>query len=85
MCVKAIQIDETAPELYLRILALILEEERRSVWISYEDLAKRLAEKGGKVSEDSVRYHVKKLMHLGYLRQGSAGYEVTEKVLFLNR
>ena len=58
MCVKAIQIDETAPELYLRILALIL---------------------------DSVRYHVKKLMHLGYLRQGSAGYEVTEKVLFLNR
>lgn len=90
MCVKAIQIDDTAHELYFRILALILseDEERRNKWISYGDITDRLNKQGGQgeqVTQEVVRYNIKKLVSLGYLRKGTKGYEATEKVLFLKQ
>ena len=86
MCVKAINIADTE-ELCFRILALILSDdtERRTKWISYGAIAERLnREQGGKVTEETVRYNIRKLVRLGYLRCAEKGYMPTEKVLFLD-
>lgn len=80
MCVKAIKIED-AQELCFRLLALIIKEddERRSRRVSYSRLAEQLD-----VSEEVVRYNIRKLVKLDYLRYSGNGYEPTEKVLFLN-
>lgn len=86
MCVKAINIADTE-ELCFRILALILSDdtERRTKWISYGAIAERLnRERCGTVTEETVRYNIRKLVRLGYLRYTEKGYEPTEKVLFLD-
>ena len=80
MCVHAIDLNE-AKELCFRLLSKILEGEETHVCkrVKYGELAGEL-----QVSEEDVRYNLKKLVKLGYLRVSTAGYEPTEKVLFIS-
>lgn len=91
MCLKAINI-AGSKELCFRILALILadETERRRKWVKYNEIAELLNREaegtGETVSEEVVRYNIRKLVRLGYLRsKGKDGYEPTERVLFIDR
>ena len=36
------------------------------------------------ISEELVRYHIRKLVEQGYLRALSSGYEPTGRILFIN-
>lgn len=79
MCVKAIDISE-ADELSFRILSQMLkgQDTRTSKRAHFGELARALG-----ISEEVVRYNVRKLLRLGYIRVSGNGYEPTEKVLFL--
>lgn len=79
MCVKAIRLDK-AEELHYKILSAMFGDERRAVRVKFGDLANELG-----VSEEVIRYNVKKLVKLGYLRITDDGYAPTEKVLFLKK
>lgn len=82
MCVKAIIINANAQELHLRLLALMFgdADHRAPRRVKFGELARALA-----VSEEVVRYNVRKLVDLGYIvsRGKDVGYELTEKVVFL--
>ncbi|MBO5046734.1 MAG: hypothetical protein J6C93_07720 [Clostridia bacterium] len=79
MCIKTIRIDDAA-ETHMRLLARILRDDvtRVSRRVQFGALAKEIGE-----SEEVVRYNVRKLVRLGYLRQVDDGYEPTEKILFI--
>ena len=74
---RAVRIDGSQ-ELWFRILAEIVGDDRRCRWVNCDDLARKLGE-----SEEVIRYNVKKLRRLGYLKWTPEGYEPTDKVLFL--
>ncbi len=80
MCIKAIDI-EHAEDMSLRVLAIMLkgQDVRRSTRAHFGRIAKELG-----TSEGVVRYHVRKLLRLGYIRVCGNGYAPTEKVLFLS-
>ena len=77
MCVKAIRLDKT-DELHLKILSSMFGEDRGGARVKFADLSKEFEE-----SEETIRYNVKKLKRLGYIREKDDKYEPTEKVLFL--
>lgn len=77
MCIKAIRLDKT-DELHYKILSAMYGEEKKSVRVKFAELAKGLG-----VSEEVIRYNVKKLMKLGYIHMTDDGYEPTDKVVFL--
>lgn len=77
---KAIKIDERSPELCFRLLAVIIGESSECRRVRYDVLAAQLG-----TSEENVRYNIRKLIRMGYLRSyGSHGYEPTEKVIVQN-
>lgn len=78
MFVKVIRLDLT-DELHYKILSAMFEE-RRAVKVKFPTIAQDLG-----VSEEVIRYNVKKLLKLGYIREVTEGYEPTEKVLFLKK
>lgn len=82
MCVKAIIINTNAQEIHLRLLALMFGDidHRAPRRVKFGELARSLG-----VSEEVVRYNVRKLVDLGYIvsRGKDVGYELTEKVIFL--
>lgn len=78
MCIKAVRIDEGEQDETFSVLNAILSNRRERVEVSPMQLALRL-----NISEGSVRYQIKKLVKLGYLRALEKGYEPTGKVLFL--
>ena len=82
MCLKAIVIDTNAQELHLRLLALMFGniDRRVPVRVKFGELAAQLH-----VSEEVVRYNVRKLVDLGYIvsRGKDVGYELTQKVVFM--
>lgn len=79
MCIKAIDI-EYEEEPCFRILSYMLkgQERRMTKRVKFGEIAKALG-----VSEEVVRYNIRKLLRLGYIRVNGNGYEPTEKVLFL--
>ena len=85
MCVKAIKIEDeqTEKELHLKLLALMFRDvsDRSPRRVKYGELAKELG-----VFEEVVRYNIRKLLRLGYIRSLGAdvGYELTEKIILLN-
>ena len=83
MCLKAIVIDTNAQELHLRLLALMFGniDRRVPVRVKFGELAAQLH-----VSEEVVRYNVRKLVDLGYIvsRGKDVGYELTQKVVFMD-
>ncbi len=79
MCVKAIRLDKT-DELHYKILSAMFDEEKKSARVKFAELAKRLG-----VSEEVIRYNVKKLLKLGYIRAKEDRYEPTEKVIFIRK
>lgn len=79
MCVKAIRLDMTE-ELHYKVFSAMFGDERRAVRVKFPIIAKTLG-----ISEEVVRYNVKKLLRLGYIRIRDEGYEPTEKVLFLKK
>ena len=91
MCVKAIRLDK-AEELRFRILDLMFPDERRSTRVNFVEIAKQLNELARQrnasekpISEELVRYHVRKLVELEYIRLRDDRYEPTEKVVFLKK
>lgn len=79
VCVHAVKIAES-DDLTLRVLNAVIGGAdapcpRR---VKYGEIAREL-----NTTEENVRYHIRKLVRLGYLRASSAGYEPTGKVLFL--
>lgn len=84
MCVKAIVIgnEQEEKELHLKLLALMFCDvsERRPKRVKYGKLARELG-----VSEEVIRYNVRKLLRLGYIRSlgEDVGYELTEKIILL--
>lgn len=93
MCVKAIRLDK-AEELRFRILDLMFPDERRSTRVNFVEMAKQLndlakqrntSKKEKPISEEVVRYNVKKLVDLEYIRIQDDRYEPTEKVIFLKK
>lgn len=79
MCVHAVKISE-ASDLSLRVLNAVIGGAdapcpRR---VRYDVIAAQVG-----TTEDTVRYHIRKLVRTGYLRATTAGYEPTGKVLFL--
>lgn len=79
MSVKVIRIDDTQDET-LRILNAILSERRVWIEVSPSKVGSALG-----IQEGVVRYNIKKLVKLGYIRPIGRGYEPTDKVLFLNK
>ncbi len=79
MGVKAIRLDE-AEEQHYKILDAMFDDSRNSVHVNFVELGKKLG-----VSEDVVRYNMKKLLKLGYIRVRNNGYEPTAKVLYLQK
>ncbi len=77
--VKAVRI-EAAEDEAMRVLNAVLPERKAPVDISPMKIAHALG-----MSESTVRYNVKKLVRLGYLRTVGNCYEPTEKVLFLKQ
>lgn len=79
MCVHAVKISES-DDLTLRVLNAVIGGAdapcpRR---VSYCEIARGIG-----TTEETVRYHIRKLVRMGYLRVSAAGYEPTGKVLFL--
>ena len=79
MFVKAIRLDK-AEELHYKILSEMFGEEKKSARVKFAALAKKLG-----VSEEVIRYNVKKLLKLGYIRTKEDQYEPTEKVIFIRK
>lgn len=83
MCIKAIVIDKSAEELHLRLLAVMFDRcsDRSPRRVRFCDLAKNLG-----VSEDVVRYNIRKLLRMGYIVSlgPETGYRLTDKVAFLD-
>ena len=78
MYVKALILNDTEDDT-LRVLIAVLPERRTWVEISPSKGAKEL-----NMSEGSVRYQIKKLEKLGYIRPEGRGYMPTDQLLFLN-
>lgn len=82
MCLKAIVIDTNAEEIHFRLLALMFNgiDARTPKRVKFKELAAAL-----NVSEEVIRYNVRKLVDLGYIvsRGKDVGYELTQKVLFV--
>ncbi len=85
MCVKAIKIEDAKKEteFHLKLLALMFSDvsDRSPRRVKFGELARKLG-----VLEEVIRYNVRKLQRLGYIRSlgPDVGYELTEKVIFLN-
>ena len=77
MC-RAINLED-ATELHFRVLKEIVGNVRACKRAHFGDIAKSLNE-----SEEVIRYNVKKLKRLGYIRSTPDGYEPTDKVLFID-
>ncbi len=78
MYVKALKLNETTDDT-LRVLNAVLPDRRAWIEISPAKVAQAL-----NMSEGAVRYQVKKLERLGYLRADGRGYMPTDQLLFLN-
>lgn len=82
MCLKVIVIDPNAKEIHFRLLALMFDgaNDRSPRRVQFGKLAAKLG-----VSEEVVRYNVRKLKDLGYIVSygKDVGYKLTEKVVFL--
>lgn len=79
MCVHAVKIAES-DDLTLRVLNAVIGGAdapcpRR---VKYGEIAR-----GVGTTEETVRYQIRKLVRIGYLRACTAGYEPTGKVLFI--
>ncbi len=80
MCVKAIRLDK-AEELHHKVLFAMFDEDKRRARVNFAEIATRLG-----VSDEVVRYNVKKLLKLGYIRAQDNEYELSsEKVILLNK
>lgn len=85
MCVKAIKIEDEKKEteFHLKLLALMFHDasDRSPRRVKFGELAHKLG-----VLEEVIRYNVRKLQRLGYIRSlgPDVGYVPTEKVIFLN-
>lgn len=81
MCVHALIIEESA-EVHIRLLEKILEGEElpRSKYVNYISMAKQLG-----ISKEDVRYNIRKLLRLGYLRVEGNGFIPTAKILFVKK
>ena len=80
MGVRAINLnDMKEDELRFRILAEIVGEDRAPKRADFSAIAKKLG-----ISEELVRYHVRKLVEQGYLRALTSGYEPTGRILFID-
>ena len=86
MSVKVIRLDK-AEELHFRILDLMFPDDRRSTRVAFVEIAKQLNASGQEkdISEEVVRYNVKKLVRLGYIRDAGDYYELTDKLIFANK
>lgn len=82
MCVKAIQINEQSSEFCFRLLAAMFPNGESPQQVSFSRLAARLG-----VSEEVVRYNVRKLQKCGYIVSYGVdvGYALTGKVLIFNK
>lgn len=81
MRVKVLLLDK-AEEFHHKVLDAMFGEDRNSGRVKFAELAKRLG-----VSEEVIRYNVKKLVKLGYISEKGEkddGYELTKKVIFAN-
>lgn len=82
MCLKAIVIEPHAKELHFRLLALMFNgvSDRLPRRVKFSELAAKLH-----VSEEVVRYNVRKLVDLGYIVSlgKDVGYMLTQKVVFM--
>ena len=79
MCVHAVKIAES-DDLTLRVLNAVIGGAdapcpRR---VSFCKIAREVG-----ATEETVRYQIRKLVRIGYLRACTAGYEPTGKVLFI--
>ena len=79
MCVHAVKIAES-DDLTLRVLNAVIGGAdapcpRR---VSFCKIAREVG-----TTEETVRYQIRKLVRIGYLRACTAGYEPTGKVLFI--
>ena len=79
MCVHAVKI-AGSDDLTLRVLNAVIGGAdapcpRR---VSFCKIAREVG-----ATEETVRYQIRKLVRLGYLRACTAGYEPTGKVIFL--
>ena len=79
MCVHAISIAQ-AEDLTFRILNEILSGSAQPCArrVKFGEIGKAVG-----TSEEVVRYNVRKLVRMGYLRSTADGYEPTGKVLFI--
>ena len=82
MCLKVIVIEPDAKEIHFRLLALMFKgvSDRSPRRVKFGELAAQLH-----VSEEVVRYNVRKLVDLGYIVSlgKDIGYELTNKVVFM--
>lgn len=77
--VKAIRIDNTK-EVHLKILNAMFDEGNHAAHVNYVDLVPIVKE-----SKETIRYNVRKLLDLGYIRERDDKYEPTEKVILLKK
>ncbi len=77
MCIRAIRLDK-ADELHFKILFAMFDEVVNGERIKFAELSKKVKE-----SEETIRYNVKKLEKLGYIRTKDDRYELTEKVILV--
>lgn len=80
MCVKAVRISDTT-DLTFRVLDAVIGDATQPCArrVRFGEIAEKLG-----ISEELVRYHVRKLVEQGYLRALSSGYEPTGRILFID-
>lgn len=80
MCVKAVRISDTT-DLTFRVLDAVIGDATQPCArrVRFAEIAKKLG-----ISEELVRYHVRKLVEQGYLRALTSGYEPTGRILFID-
>ncbi len=80
MRVKAVRISDTA-DLTFRVLDAVIGDATQPCArrVRFGEIAEKLG-----VSEELVRYHVRKLVEQGYLRALTSGYEPTDRILFID-
>ncbi len=78
MCVRAINLNDMTDDLRFRILAELIGNDRTPKRVDFSAIAKRLG-----IGRQHVVYHVRRLVEQGYLRATSAGYEPTDRIIFI--
>ncbi len=77
MTVKTIRIDK-AQEIHHKVLNAMFDDELHPARINYGEIATKIG-----VSEEVIRYNVRKLKKLGYIREQDGKYEPTERIVRL--